>query len=213
MTLMSGPAQPYPVVPGADVEESKIALRQVIRTAREVRSDRLRTEASQAVADLVIQIPEVANARCIASYAARPAEVGTGPLLEALSERGTRVLLPVLGAGLSREWAEYAGQEDLEVRAPGRPPEPSGPSMPPEILAEADVVIAPALAVDSRGVRLGQGGGWYDRALEHVRPGVLTIVLVYPEEIYDAEERPLPVEDHDVRVDAVATPEGWHRLT
>ena len=29
----------------------------------------------------------------------------------------------------------------------------------------ADVVLAPAIAVDTRGVRLGQGGGWYDRAI------------------------------------------------
>lgn len=209
---MSGPAQPYPMIPGGDVEESKIALRQAVRAGRDHRSDRLRTEAAEAVAAVIEQIPEVAEARCVASYAARPSEVGTTPLLEALAARGVRVLLPVLGAGLAREWAEFAGTDDLEVRAPGRPPEPSGPSLPPEVLAEADVVLAPALAVDTHGVRLGQGGGWYDRALEHVRDGVQTIALVYPEEVYDATERPLPVEEHDVRVDAVATPEGWRRL-
>ncbi len=212
MERMSGPAQPYPILPGSDVEESKIAMRQAVRAAREMRSDRLRGEAAQAVAEVVAQIPEVAAARCVASYAARPAEVGTAPLLDLLAARGTRVLLPVLGAGLSREWAEYAGQEDLAVRAPGRPPEPSGPSMPPEVLAEADVVLAPALAVDTRGVRLGQGGGWYDRALEYVRPGVKTFALVYPEEIYDASEHPLPVEEHDVGVSGVATPLGWREL-
>ena len=79
-------------------------------------------------------------------------------------------------------------------------------------LVDADVVIAPALAVDSNGVRLGQGGGWYDRALEHVRPGTKVIAVVFPEEVYDATDRPLPLEKHDRTVDAVATPLGWRWL-
>ncbi|MDQ2624497.1 MAG: 5-formyltetrahydrofolate cyclo-ligase, partial [Actinomycetota bacterium] len=74
------------------------------------------------------------------------------------------------------------------------------------------VVLAPALAVDTAGNRLGNGGGWYDRALEHARPDVPVIALVHAEEIYDGDEYPLPVEAHDRRVDAVATPEGWRWL-
>ncbi|WP_448631407.1 5-formyltetrahydrofolate cyclo-ligase [Cellulomonas soli] len=70
----------------------------------------------------------------------------------------------------------------------------------------------PALAVDTAGTRLGQGGGWYDRALAHARPGVRTVALVYPEELYEAGVRPLPREPHDRRVDAVATPDGWRCL-
>ena len=118
--------------------------------------------------------------------------------------------MPVLGSGLQRDWAEYAGADDLRERAPGRPPEPGGPTLGAAALADADVVIAPALAVDTTGARLGQGGGWYDRALEHIRPGVPVVALVFPEELYDAETRPLPRERHDRPVDAVATPPGWH---
>ena len=69
-------------------------------------------------------------------------------------------------------------------------------------------MIAPALAVDTTGARLGQGGGWYDRALEHLRPGAPVVALVFPEELYDAQTRPLPRERHDRLVDAVATPAG-----
>ena len=96
----------------------------------------------------------------------------------------------MLGSGLQRDWAEYAGVDDLRERAPGRPPEPGGPTLGAAALAEADVVIAPALAVDTTGARLGQGGGWYDRALEHIRPGVPVIALVFPEELYDADTPP-----------------------
>jgi 5-formyltetrahydrofolate cyclo-ligase len=206
---MSGPVQPYPLHGSIEPEDAKEILRKAIRTARSARTERRRDEAALAIADVIETIPEVLSARCVATYAARPTEPGTTAMLERLSARGVRVLLPVLGAGLQRDWAEFDGAHDLQVRAPGRPPEPSGPTLGAAALADADVVVAPALAVDSNGVRLGQGGGWYDRALEHVRPGTKVIAVVFPEEVYDATDRPLPLEKHDRTVDAVATPLGW----
>ncbi len=141
-----------------------------------------------------------------------PGSLGTLPLLEDLALRGVRILLPVLGTGLERDWAPFAGADDLLERAPGRPPEPGTEHLGAEALAEADVIIAPALAVDTTGARLGQGGGWYDRALGHKRPDAKVVALVFPEEVYDAADRPLPREPHDKTVDAVATPLGWRRL-
>lgn len=210
---MSGPAQPYPVRDSLEPEEAKKALRAAIRSAREARSERRRDEAAEAFAAVVLTIPEVQAAQCIGLYASRPSEPGTVPLMQALAAAGKTLLLPVLGAGLQRDWAEYAGADDLLQRAPGRPPEPSTEPRGPAAITNADVIIAPALAVDSAGNRLGQGGGWYDRALAHVRPGVKIIALVFPEEIYDADERPLPHEDHDRGVDGVATPSTWEWLT
>ncbi|KQT02286.1 5-formyltetrahydrofolate cyclo-ligase [Cellulomonas sp. Leaf395] len=211
---MSSVAQPYPrVSEGDEVEDVKERLRIAIRNARKIRSVRQREAAAHALVDVVLTIPAVADATCASVYASRVTEPGTGPLLEALAARGVRLLLPVLGSGLQRDWAEYAGPDDLRERAPGRPPEPGGPTLGAATLADADVVIAPALAVDTTGARLGQGGGWYDRALEHLRPGVPVVALVFPEELYDAEKRPLPRERHDRLVDAVATPLEWHLIT
>lgn len=207
---MSSAAQPYTSVGSdLDAEDAKDALREQLRRNRLDRSERLRQEASEALADVVERSAAVQAARCVALYTSRPHEPGTGPLLERLRERGVRVLLPVLGEGLSRGWALYRDPEDLQTRAPGRPLEPSGPNLGAEALADAEVVLAPALAVDTSGVRLGQGGGWYDRALLHAEAGTLIAALVYPEEVYDAAERPLPVEEHDRRVHAIATPQGW----
>ncbi|MFJ4106846.1 5-formyltetrahydrofolate cyclo-ligase [Oerskovia enterophila] len=209
---MSGPVQPYPLHGSIEPEDAKEILRKAIRTARSTRSERRRDEAALLIADVIETIPEVLSARCVATYAARPTEPGTTAMLDRLAARGVRVLLPVLGAGLQRDWAEYAGSHDLRERAPGRPPEPSGPALGAAALVDADVVIAPALAVDTRGVRLGQGGGWYDRALEHMRPGTKVIAVVFPDEVYDADERPLPLEKHDRTIDGVATPQGWRWL-
>jgi 5-formyltetrahydrofolate cyclo-ligase len=204
--------QPYPIMSGMETEDAKDELRRAIRHLRETRSQRLRDEAARAFADVLADVPAVAEAGCVATYASRPAEPGTRHLLDQLMGRGARVLLPVLGAGLARDWAEYAGPEDLSERAPGRPPEPGGPTLGPDAVTQAEVVIVPALAVDTTGARLGQGGGWYDRTLKQARPGTTVVAMVFPEEYYDATERPLPVAGHDVGVHAVATPEGWWPL-
>ena len=206
---MNGATQPYPIHAALEIEDAKNALRAAIRSNRQQRSPRLRQEAAESFADILASADELADVRCVAAYVARPHEPGTLPLIERLAERGVRILLPVLGAGLERGWAPYAGSDDLQERAPGRPPEPGTGSQGPEALQEADVVIAPALAVDTTGMRLGQGGGWYDRALSHKRPDALVVAMVFPEEIYDAAERPIPHESHDVPVDAIATPSGW----
>lgn len=113
------------------------------------------------------------------------------------------VLLPVLHADDTLTFAV-----DRRVEAVGRRniPVPTGPV---RTLADADAVVVPALAVDRQGHRLGRGGGSYDRALRELRTGVPVIALLHPGELVED----LPVEPHDVRVDAVALPDGVVRLS
>jgi len=197
-----------PRTDGYETEDAKQVLRLIVRESRTQRSENERTRAGRALAANGLEA--VGDAGCVAAYVSRSTEPDSLPFLEALRERGTRVLLPVLGPGLSREWGEYRGAEDLAVRAPGRPPEPSGPVMPGETIAEADVVVAPALAIDAVGTRLGQGGGWYDRALKLVRPGTQVFGMVFDEEL--VSDVLLPADAHDVAVPAVITPERWFLL-
>lgn len=207
-----------PSQPGIDArvrtlpaDEAKAALREASREARQRRSPRLRATAAEAIAAHVLELPEVRDARCVSIYASRATEPGTLPTIEALAARGIRVLLPVLGDGLQRCWAEYQGADDLTQRAPGRPPEPSGATLPVSAIADADVVLAPALGVDRTGMRLGQGGGWYDRVLPDARPGALLVAVAFPEEVRDAGNE-IPREPHDFPIHAVVTPEGVTRL-
>ncbi|WP_062387603.1 5-formyltetrahydrofolate cyclo-ligase [Demequina iriomotensis] len=193
-------------------DEAKAHLRAEIRRERLQRSERRRHEAAAALRDHVLALTSIQQARCVSVYASRPHEPGTGPLIEALHRRGVRVLVPLLGDGLQRGWGVYRGVEDLVERAPGRPPEPSGDFLPSETLAEADVIVVPALAVDTTGTRLGQGGGWYDRALMEARPSTPVIALTFANEVRDGVSDPLPRERHDLGVDMVITPEGAHAL-
>lgn len=197
-----------PRTDGYEAEDAKQVLRLIVREARTQRSESERARAGKALA--VNGLEAVGDAACVAAYVSRSTEPDSLPLLEALRERGTRVLLPVLGPGLNREWGEYRGADDLAVRAPGRPPEPSGPVLPGEVIVEADVVVAPALAIDAVGTRLGQGGGWYDRVLKLVRPGTQVFGMVFDEELI--ADVLLPADEHDVAVPAVITPERWFLL-
>jgi 5-formyltetrahydrofolate cyclo-ligase len=59
------------------------------------------------------------------------------------------------------------------------------------------------------GIRLGRGGGFYDRALTHVRPDAVLVAVVFDDELVDE----LPAEPHDQRVTVVVTPSGgWEQL-
>ncbi|MDN4477550.1 5-formyltetrahydrofolate cyclo-ligase [Demequina sp. SYSU T00039] len=193
-------------------DEAKAHLRAVIRRERLQRSERRRHEAAAAFRDHVLALPAVQAASCVSVYASRPHEPSTGPLIEALHVRGVRVLIPLLGDGLQRGWGVYRGVDDLVERAPGRPPEPSGDFLGSVTLAEADVIVVPALAVDTSGTRLGQGGGWYDRALVDAKPDAPVVALTFSGEVRDAATDPLPREPHDLGVDMVITPEGAFEL-
>jgi len=63
-------------------------------------------------------------------------------------------------------------------------------------------VLVPALAVDRRGVRLGRGGGFYDRSLPLCAPGARLVAVVRDEEVVDE----LPAEPHDVPMTHALTP-------
>lgn len=210
---MTSAAPPPDVPDGFDPIEVKDRLRVAARARRARMTDRARADAELRLAQVVGDLAEVRAARTVAAYVAREHEPGTSALLERLTVRGTTVLLPALGTGLSRDWAWFTGSSRFVVRAPGRPPEPDGPTLGAQALALADVIIVPALAVDTSGTRLGQGGAWYDRVLEHARPGAPVVAMVFADEVLDAEKDPLPCERHDRRVDVVATPGGARRLS
>ena len=119
-----------------------------------------------------------------------------------------RSLLPVLldeaGAPLGEpRWGLWEAGRALVTL--GRPPaQPDGEARGAESLKEADLIVIPALAASADGTRLGQGGGWYDRALMHRSPGVPVVAAIFDDELLEAGV--IPAEPHDVPVDAIVTP-------
>ena len=155
------------------------------------------------LAAVVLQIPQVRSARRVAAYASMSSEPDTGPLLQALHAAGKTVILPIVLPDGVLDWAEYAGVLVAAQRFGG--PEPPGRRLGTTAIATASVIIVPALAVDTLGRRLGQGGGYYDRALPIADPRTPVIALVHDGEIFDAAVDPIPAEPHDCVVDGIAT--------
>lgn len=184
---------------------AKTAARDQLVTSRNRRSLAEIGESARAIADVLAGAPAVRRAATVAAYVSVGTEPGTGPLLDLLSDAGKRVLLPCLQPDDDLDWAAYDG-----TVLPARRGllEPAGERLGVDAVATADVVLVPGLAVDRAGHRLGRGGGSYDRALARVPVGTFTCVLLYPEEVGVS----VPVEPHDRRVVAAATPTGIVRL-
>lgn len=212
VAVLTGPGPGRPERPGG-IEPGMIknAMRSRIRDERRARPAGQRDADAAALAAVVLELPEVLAARCVALYASMPTEPGTEPLRRALRAGGTRVLLPVVLPDGRLDWAD----DDGELRPAAGPggPEPAGARLGPDGLREAQVVLVPALAVDTLGHRLGQGAGYYDRALAAAGPSVHVFALVHDNEVLDAAIEPVPAEPHDVPVDAVVTPHRCLRLT
>jgi 5-formyltetrahydrofolate cyclo-ligase len=141
----------------------------------------------------------------VCGYVPVGTEPGSTELLDVLVRAGARVLLPVAvtdqeGTPLPLLWAEYRPGELIAARFGLR--EPAGPRLPPATVAQAGLVLVPALAVDRRGVRLGRGAGFYDRSLPLRALDARLIAVVRDAEVVDE----LPAEPHDIRMTAALTP-------
>ncbi|MDF3144516.1 MULTISPECIES: 5-formyltetrahydrofolate cyclo-ligase [unclassified Streptomyces] len=170
--------------------------------------------SATALAGRALELPELAHARTVAAYVSVGSEPGTLALLDALRARGVRVLLPALLPDNDLDWGAYTGEDSLaRVQHGGKMAlfEPTGERLGPDAVTEADVVLLPGLAVDARGMRLGRGGGSYDRVLARLEgagahPSL--VVLLYDSEVVAR----VPEEPHDRPVHAVVTPSGTRRF-
>lgn len=196
----------------AAIRAAKAGLRAAVQRERARRSEPERRAAAHALRDVVLEIPEVRAADRVAIYLARPGEPGTRPLRVALAGRGVDVVLPVIGRAAGLRWlhAGWPGARDLQrdlrhdLRAdPCRRQvcEIEGGGT-----ADVQVVIVPALAVDTDGRRLGRGCDGYDRILRRLDPAVPVLAVVHDDELLDSAVEAVPEEPHDMRVPAVVTP-------
>jgi 5-formyltetrahydrofolate cyclo-ligase len=143
--------------------------------------------------------------RAFAAYLPAGGEIDSGPLALRLAALGAERLLPhVSGEGRMRFLSAPSGGR-LE-------PDDSGLLAPPQDAEETrpDLVIAPLLAFDRFGGRLGQGGGHYDRALAELRRTgpVFVLGLAFAGQEVDR----LDLEPHDQPLDAILTEAGYRRL-
>ncbi|MDX6334154.1 MAG: 5-formyltetrahydrofolate cyclo-ligase [Streptosporangiaceae bacterium] len=194
-------AREAPVPRPGGLNRGKAALRERLLAARRQLTPAERAGAGRVIRDAILSLPETQMAGTVAAYYSVGAEPETRGLLFALWKRGSYVLLPILLPDGDLGWASYEGPDSLRpgprgLSEPAEPPRGAG------AISSADLVVVPALAVDHSGMRLGRGGGSYDRALARVGTPVPTVALVY-----DSEFVPhVPSGQHDQRVRMVARP-------
>jgi 5-formyltetrahydrofolate cyclo-ligase len=192
----------------SDVRSRKIALRRVVAGRRAQMAQAERSAAGRSLRDAVLSLPEARMAGTVAAYISIGTEPETRGLVYALWKRGTYVLLPLLRDDDDLDWASYEGPDSLAAGPRGLL-QPTEPGRGVTAVTSADLVIVPALAVDRGGLRLGRGGGSYDRALARVGAAVPTVALIYDRELLDE----VPAAPHDQRVGLVGQPQqGITRL-
>jgi 5-formyltetrahydrofolate cyclo-ligase len=185
-----------------------MALRRQLLTKRNNIDHPERGATASPLRDAVLSLPEIQMAGTVAAYVSVGSEPDTRGLIYALWKRGTYVLLPLLRADDDLDWASYEGPDSLGPGPRGLL-EPTEPPRGVTAITSADLVIVPALAVDRGGMRLGRGGGSYDRALARVGAAIPTMALIYDDELLEE----VPAGPHDQPVRMAAQPrQGITRL-
>jgi 5-formyltetrahydrofolate cyclo-ligase len=180
----------------------KTALRNRLLAVRALKSTPDRLSAAESLQAVLLSLVRAQHRSTIAGYVPIGSEPGGTDLPDVLMGAlppGGRLLLPVLLNDGDLDWAAYPGTLQRGSRGLW---EPVGDRLGVDAIGEASLVVVPALAVSSTGIRLGRGGGSYDRALSRVTATALTVALLYDGELVDV----VPAEAHDRAVRAAITP-------
>ena len=185
------------------LQEEKAQIRRDVIARRDALDPAERAAASAAIRARLAAMPQVRAARTLLAFAAFGSEVDLDPLLEDLIARGVGVFLPFV-IGFSPPELGIARVKDLRAdlvprRLGIREPDPARRR--PARTDRVDVVIAPGVAFDAAGRRIGYGAGFYDRLLSRLRPGTPVIAAAFAIQVLPR----VPATSHDMRVDAVVT--------
>ena len=167
--------------PSGELKRRKRALRKSVSAARDEIPATERARLSEAIAERLAGLPEVAAATSVMVFSSLGSEVQTEPIIGRLASRGVRVLLPRT-VEREMEAVPYAPGDPVTIATFGAKEPREGEPVDPRTI---DVVVVPGLAFDPRGYRVGYGGGFYDRFLKRTRPGVEKIGICFALQVLD----------------------------
>jgi 5-formyltetrahydrofolate cyclo-ligase len=158
-------------------------------------------EDGSACQNLIRFVADRPDLKTISAYMPIRTELDPRPAMEELHALGHKICVPVIQGHakplLFREWTPDSAliEGDFGAMIPR-----GGAALTP------DLVVAPLLAFDTQGYRLGYGGGFYDRSLEELRAKKPTTAVgfAFAAQKVDA----VPIEDTDQRLDAIITEDG-----
>ena len=186
-----GPAQ-------AEGFGSKQQLRNHMRAVRRGFSPAMRRKAAQQASLHALRL--LRSRRTVAIYLSSGFELGTGPLIAGLLRRHHRLCVPRLHGG-RMVFVELTRRSQLHRNRFGILEPVSSPRA-----RGVDAIVVPLLAFDAVGNRLGQGGGFYDRALARSRPYRLPLRIGYAYEAQQVDR--VPCAPHDIDLHGFVTERG-----
>ncbi len=178
----------------------KHLLRQDVLRQRDVLTAREVAEASAAIARRFVKTPFYLQASSILIYYPKGKEVNTEPIIQHALRSGKTVALPVTDPATRtlQLFAIRNPDADLVTGNYGIK-EPRPDRCMPIALRDIDLVVAPAVAVDTEGNRLGYGLGYYDRLLASY-DGLIALVVYNLQVLFR-----IPADPHDVLTQYVVT--------
>ena len=176
----------------------KAELRKQVLQEMKALSQEQKQAMDRALTERFLQHPFYQEAKTIATYLSFPHEFQTQELIEQALKDGKKVLIPKTYSKGRMEFVVYDPQQlakasfgllepqgDLEVVDP----------------SQIDLIHVPGLAFTTEGYRIGYGGGYYDRYLEHFAGHTMST-------IYPCQVQEFNFKDHDIPVQEVLIDEG-----
>lgn len=146
----------------------------------------------QALTEGLLQHPFYQEANTIATYLSFPHEFQTQELIEQALKDGKKVLIPKTYPKGRMGFVVYDPQQ--LVKTSFGLLEPQGDL---EVVdaSQIDLIHVPGLAFTTEGYRIGYGGGYYDRYLEHFSGHTLSTVYHYQVQDFIPENHDIPVQE------------------
>lgn len=184
------------------MQSDKVTLRTRILAQRDHLPEETRAALSTRITERMLALPAIAGARCVLAYLSFGSEFQSGALLDTLSARGVRIVLPKVDRKARRLRLFHVCNIAADTAAGiWGIREPREDRCEEARLDDIDAVVVPGVAFTQRGERLGYGGGFYDRLLGGWPTRPPCIAPAFAIQVVDA----LPVDEHDVAVDLVVT--------
>ena len=176
------------------MQSTKTEIRRSILERLKKQSPKTRLSKSRIIEKRLFQRKEFQRAKTVMFYMSLPEEVNTRRMIRRTLALGKRVILPRLEKKAIRpveilDLTKDVAPARFGIFEPRKNRRPVG-------IKEIDLVVAPGVAFDARGNRLGRGGGYYDRFLKRVKGRIPVIGLAFRLQ----KLRTLPVSSRDIPV-------------
>lgn len=171
-------------------------MRADLRERRQMISEAARDSAEAGVTTQLNALVQRLGAASVSCFLSTTTEPGTRDFVNGAIARGLRVLLPITRADGLLDWV-VAETDGGEVEGLFGMPEPTGELLGPIAVGDVDLMIIPAAAVDTTGMRLGWGRGYFDKTIGSMQQRPPVYAVVFDDELVDS----VPREVHDQPVD------------